>query len=198
MLSLGEINHSESGRNSQFKSEEKTSTPAFPFFNSLILAMPMVHQRIRLLFHSCVHDSCCLWSWIRSHCQRYGQGHTAVRNPHWKITPLIRTFIICKYHRVWSLFVVLRSIMSKNIRVFSLSNTHRPTSSIIRHDGFTRPLIVELSRPYFLVSVRRWFSSVVFRKYAFKPSWQHWQPYAIARCVFPTPCGPMNARLLGA
>lgn len=34
----------------------------------------------------------------------------------------------------------LRSIRSKNSRVFSLSNSQRPTSSIIRQDGRTRPL----------------------------------------------------------
>ena len=48
--------------------------------------------------------------------------------------------------------------------VKSLLKTHRPISSMIRQDGFTRPFIVELSRPYFTASVRRWFSSVAFKK----------------------------------
>lgn len=92
----------------------------------------------------------------------------------------------------------LRSMTSKNIRVFSLSKTHLPISSMIRQDGFTRPFMVLLSRLYFRASVKRWFHSVAFKKYAFRPFWQHLRPYAIARCVFPTPGGPMNARFLCA
>ena len=74
-----------------------------------------------------------------------------------------------------------RSMMSKNIRVFSLSNTQRPTSSIIRQEGLTSPLIVELSLPYLRASVSFWFNSVALRKYAFIPFRQHSRPYAMAR-----------------
>ena len=68
-----------------------------------------------------------------------------------------------------------------------------PTSSMIRHDGFTSPEITESSLPYFLALTNFAFSSEAFRKYVLKLRQQQDLPYAWARCVFPTPGGPINA-----
>ena len=52
--------------------------------------------------------------------------------------------------------------------VDSRSNIHLPTSSMIRHDGFTSPEITESSLPYFLALTNFAFSSEAFRKYVLK------------------------------
>jgi len=90
------------------------------------------------------------------------------------------------------------SIRSKNSRVFSLSNSQWPTSSMIRHDGRTRLLSTDASLPLRLAVVNLSLSSDILMKYVFRPCWQHSYPNACARCVFPMPAGPMKAIFLCA
>lgn len=58
----------------------------------------------------------------------------------------------------------LRSIISKNRRVFSMSKMLLPISSIIRHDGLTSPDIALLSVPVLRAFVNFSFRSVAFMK----------------------------------
>lgn len=58
----------------------------------------------------------------------------------------------------------LRSIRSKNRRVFSLSNSQCPTSSIIRQDGRTKPLSTEASFPARLAAVNLSCNSDILMK----------------------------------
>ena len=52
----------------------------------------------------------------------------------------------------------------KKILVFSLSKLQRPISSMIRHDGLTRPFVRAPIRSFFLAAVSLCSSSVAFRK----------------------------------
>ena len=95
--------------------------------------------------------------------------------------------IICSNIGLAGTEVQLVNAMSREFVLKQILNRVKDRYDTVLIDCMPSLGMVLLSRPYFRASVKRWFNSVAFKKYAFRPFWQHLRPYAIARCVFPTP-----------